>query len=43
LVWLDIDTLIRERSGGRKSLDDFAHGFFGIRDGSLVAVSPTGI
>ena len=36
LVWLDIDTLIRERSGGRKSLDDFARGFFGIRDGSLV-------
>jgi predicted metalloprotease with PDZ domain len=37
LVWLDIDTLIRERSGGRKSLDDFARGFFGTRDGSLVA------
>jgi predicted metalloprotease with PDZ domain len=37
LVWLDIDTMIRERSGGRKSLDDFARGFFGARDGSLVA------
>jgi predicted metalloprotease with PDZ domain len=33
LVWLDADTLIRERSGGRKSLDDFARAFFGIEDG----------
>src|SRR5262249_25266924 len=24
LLWLDADTLIRERSGGRRSLDDFA-------------------
>jgi predicted metalloprotease with PDZ domain len=32
LVWLDADTLIRERSGGKKSLDDFARGFFGISD-----------
>ena len=32
LVWLDADTLIRERSGGRKSLDDFARGFFGVQD-----------
>jgi len=30
LVWLDVDTLIRERSGGEKSLDDFAAAFFGI-------------
>lgn len=41
LVWLDVDTLIRERSGGRKSLDDFARDFFGIRDGSLVAAPYT--
>lgn len=33
LVWLDADTLIRERSGGRKSLDDFARAFFGMEDG----------
>ena len=33
LVWLDADTLIRERSGGTKSLDDFAKGFFGGDDG----------
>ena len=34
LVWLDADTLIREMSGGKKSLDDFAKGFFGVKDGS---------
>ena len=34
LVWLDADTLIREKTGGRKSLDDFAKGFFGVKDGS---------
>lgn len=35
LVWLDADTLIRERTGGRKSLDDFARGFFGVEDGNF--------
>jgi predicted metalloprotease with PDZ domain len=34
LIWLDADTLIREATGGRKSLDDFARGFFGGDDGS---------
>jgi predicted metalloprotease with PDZ domain len=34
LMWLDVDTLIRERSGGKKSLDDFARAFFGMDDGS---------
>ena len=34
LIWLDADTLIRERSGGKRSLDDFAARFFGIDDGS---------
>jgi predicted metalloprotease with PDZ domain len=33
LVWLDADTLIREGTGGRKSLDDFARTFFGVEDG----------
>ena len=33
LIWLDADTLIREKSGGTKSLDDFAKAFFGLRDG----------
>ena len=36
LVWLDVDTLIREQSGGRRSLDDFARAFFGVHDGSYV-------
>lgn len=29
LVWLDADTIIREQTGGRKSLDDFLHAFAG--------------
>jgi len=29
LVWLDADTIIRAKSGGTKSLDDFAKRFFG--------------
>jgi predicted metalloprotease with PDZ domain len=35
LLWLDVDTLIRERSAGARSLDDFARSFFGIDDGSM--------
>ena len=34
LIWLDADTLIRERSGGKRSLDDFAKLFFGVDNGS---------
>jgi predicted metalloprotease with PDZ domain len=33
LVWLDADTLIRERTGNRRSLDDFARAFYGANDG----------
>lgn len=33
LIWLDADTLIRQRSGGKRSLDDFARSFFGVRPG----------
>jgi predicted metalloprotease with PDZ domain len=33
LVWLDADTLIREKTNGAKSLDDFAKAFFGVDDG----------
>ncbi len=33
LIWLDADTLIRERTNGKKSLDDFARSFFGMDDG----------
>ncbi|MGH6877951.1 MAG: M61 family metallopeptidase, partial [Rhizomicrobium sp.] len=41
LIWLDADTLIRERSQGKRSLDDFARTFFGINDGSIVPVTYT--
>jgi predicted metalloprotease with PDZ domain len=32
LIWLDVDSLIRERSRGQRSLDDFARAFFGMND-----------
>jgi predicted metalloprotease with PDZ domain len=41
LIWLDVDTLIRERSGGKRSLDDFAKAFFGVQDGSWTPVAYT--
>ena len=36
LIWLDADTKIRELSGGKKSLDDFAKLFYGIDNGSYI-------
>jgi predicted metalloprotease with PDZ domain len=36
LVWFDVDTLIRELSGGKQSLDDFAKAFYGIENGSYI-------
>jgi predicted metalloprotease with PDZ domain len=41
LIWLDADTLIRERSQGKRSLDDFARSFFSIDDGSFTTVTYT--
>ncbi len=41
LLWLDADSLIRQKTNGQKSLDDFAHAFFGINDGSFVTVTYT--
>jgi predicted metalloprotease with PDZ domain len=32
LIWIDVDRIIREQSHGRKSIDDFAKAFFGVRD-----------
>jgi len=32
LIWIDVDRIIRERSGGRRSIDDFARAFFGMND-----------
>jgi predicted metalloprotease with PDZ domain len=36
LMWLAVDTRIREASGDQRSLDDFARAFFGMDDGSMV-------
>lgn len=36
LIWLEADTLIRDKTKGKKSLDDFAKGFFGMHDGSYL-------
>jgi predicted metalloprotease with PDZ domain len=33
LLWLEVDAVLRRQSGGKKSLDDFASAFFGMRDG----------
>ena len=41
LVWLDADTLIRQRSGGKRSLDDFARAFFGMQNGSWTSITYT--
>ena len=41
LLWLDIDTRIRELTRDRRSLDDFAHAFFGGGGGSLGPVTYT--
>jgi predicted metalloprotease with PDZ domain len=38
LIWLEADTLIRERSQGKRSLDDFARAFFGIENGRTTPV-----
>ncbi len=32
LIWMDVDRILREESRGKKSLDDFAHAFFGMRN-----------
>ena len=33
LVWLEADQIIRDGTGGKKSLDDFAHAFYGMKNG----------
>ncbi|HYM85524.1 MAG TPA: peptidase M61, partial [Pseudoxanthomonas sp.] len=37
LVWLDVDTKLGELSKGKRSLDDFARGFFGGYEGGVEA------
>jgi len=41
MLWLDADSLIRQKTHGQRSLDDFARAFFGINDGSFVPVTYT--
>jgi predicted metalloprotease with PDZ domain len=32
LIWIDVDRIIRQQSAGKRSIDDFAKAFFGVRD-----------
>jgi len=41
LIWLEADVLIRRRTGGRRSLDDFCRAFCGGRSGPPEAVPYT--
>jgi predicted metalloprotease with PDZ domain len=41
LIWLRVDTLIREQSHGRATLDDFLHSFLGQRDTAPIVVPYT--
>ncbi|MCP3734195.1 peptidase M61 [Sphingomonas sp. RP10(2022)] len=33
MVWMEVDAMLRQQSGGTRSIDDFAKAFFGVRDG----------
>ena len=41
MLWLDVDAIMRERSNGKKSLDDFAHAFFDVENGSRITSTYT--
>ncbi|UZK65786.1 M61 family metallopeptidase [Sphingomonas sp. M1-B02] len=42
LIWMEVDSILREKSGGAKSIDDFAKAFFGSgRDGDFGQVTYT--
>lgn len=41
LIWLEADMLIRRETRGRRSLDDFARRFFGIRGGGQATLTYT--
>ena len=41
LVWLDVDTKIRELSNDTHSLDDFARAFFGVENGRVKVLTYT--
>lgn len=40
-IWLEVDAIIREGSGGRKSLDDFCRAFFGGENTGAIVVPYT--
>lgn len=33
LIWMEVDSVLRRESKGKKSMDDFARAFFGVNDG----------
>jgi predicted metalloprotease with PDZ domain len=41
LVWLAVDAKLRELTHEKRSLDDFAHAFFGVDDGSFAVKTYT--
>ncbi|MBS2022198.1 MAG: M61 family metallopeptidase, partial [Deltaproteobacteria bacterium] len=41
LLWLEVDTILREKSGGKVSMDDFTHAFHGGKSGPPAVVPYT--
>lgn len=41
LIWMDVDRMLRELSGGKRSMDDFARAFFGMRNGDYGVLTYT--
>ncbi|MBA3668164.1 MAG: M61 family metallopeptidase [Sphingomonas sp.] len=41
LIWTEADAIIREGTGGKRGMDDFARAFFGINDGDYGEVTYT--
>jgi predicted metalloprotease with PDZ domain len=41
LIWIDVDRIIRQQSHGKRSINDFARAFFGLRDGDWGEVTYT--
>ncbi|MEO7504027.1 MAG: PDZ domain-containing protein [Sphingomicrobium sp.] len=35
LIWIEADGIIRQGTGGKRGIDDFAQAFFGVRDGDF--------
>ena len=41
MVWMEVDAMLRQMSGGTRSMDDFAARFFGLKDGDYGEVTYT--